>query len=989
MDLRDLINKLDAIEQTKLLAEAEELMEKVRIRYSDVEAVAKQYATDDDARGKALAKLAADNGLQTLFDPISGELVKADGSYASFLGADEATVNRLKGWGLLPLNAKTSSWMGARGQDRKTAIGDNQSAQERDKMVDRAEELMKKAITAPSAAPAKESIAESLLGSFGYKVSLLEYITPEEHAELKGLVQKLTPFAKSDPDSADLVAQFRAYNQQRDALIARIKEVIAAIKPAATTSTAPAAPAGGERSGGAGTPANESLDNDSEMLMELSLTPQGQKAGAKLFEPDWKGYLSPEQVKHNLALLKKGHAKLDWSDHLGKTVKDWANMATFDLADKAAAAASSAFDPNTTYKKEREKQQAADRAYNLDPNALNLRSAANAVGWKMDPNNPAGNMTIGDVLGLVGPGAITSMFKVGVKGAQKLGMGKVGQFVTGTGAVVGTQKAVDQIDKAAGVDPHPDNVPSNNPQPPNPQPANNKLKYDEEVKKIQDYLVAQYGSAKNILPRFGADGKLGKETQDAIARAKKDGKLTADGKIPSAPDQSNAETARLQRQNDAAPSASEPDQSNAETARLQRQNDAAPSGPTTATNAMADLDPKVVQDAMKKLGITPPNITQEQLAALMDAVGIKDGEEVADAGAGANASNATADTTGGPNMSGGQAAPTVMAGGGDGGLVQGTTRTAESSDLARILKLSGLYEDDDLEEDRIGGGMKFASWVIDQMIASGPRGQRLAKLANEPLASKVASPGELRAARKMASDIERAGQKGTSAAEKGVANTEKGVANAEKGVANAEKGVANVEKGVADAEKVLPKVGDEAVSKLTADAAKGEGLLYQVGKLGGRFVRFIKNNKFLTLLALLAAYGIYKIVTTDKPVEPQPGPGPGPGPAPGPAPVQPQVDPKEEERKRQLLDLEKLLAQLYGGWPTDPETAETIKAAVAAGAKAPEGFKEGGVQPQPAATAGGDSNARVFGRAGVSASAEDLAKKSAATPTYPGQGVRR
>ena len=120
----------------------------------------------------------------------------------------------------------------------------------------------------------------------------------------------------------------KEYIPARDRLIARIKEVIATIKPATKTTTAPAATGTTpERKGSA---ASESVENnDSDMLMELSLTPQGQKAGAKLFEPDFKGYLSPDQVKHNLALLKKGHAKLDWSDHVGKTVKDWANMATW------------------------------------------------------------------------------------------------------------------------------------------------------------------------------------------------------------------------------------------------------------------------------------------------------------------------------------------------------------------------------------------------------------------------------------------------------------------------------------------------------------------------------------------------------------------------------------------------------------------------------------------------------------------------------------
>ena len=99
MDLRSLIAKMDAIEQQALVQEAEELLtEKVRIRYSDVEAVAKQYPTDEVARGQALANLAKENGLPGLFDPVSRELVNPDGSLSTFKGADEATVNQLKQW---------------------------------------------------------------------------------------------------------------------------------------------------------------------------------------------------------------------------------------------------------------------------------------------------------------------------------------------------------------------------------------------------------------------------------------------------------------------------------------------------------------------------------------------------------------------------------------------------------------------------------------------------------------------------------------------------------------------------------------------------------------------------------------------------------------------------------------------------------------------------------------------------------------------------
>jgi hypothetical protein len=885
MDLRSLIEKLDTIEQSKLLLESEQLMEKVRIRYSDVEAVAKQYATDDDARGQALAKLAKDNGLKTLFDPVSGELVNADGSYSTFKGADEATVERLKSWGLLPLNAKTSSWLGFRGQDRKTAIGDNQTAQGRDQMVDRAEELMKKAVTIGSAAPvAKESIAESLLSSFGYTTTLLEYVTPEEHTELKGLVQKLTPFAKQDPDAADIVARFNAYNEKRNDLIARIKEIIAAIKPAAA-STPPASVPSGERSGSSAKK-ESSENNDSNILLELSLTPQGQKAGAKLFEPSATGYLDPKQVQHNLALLKKGHAKLDWNDHVGKTVKDWANMATFGLADKAAAYASSVGDKNTSYEKERAKQKAIDQAYDQDPNALNVRTAANAVGYKMDPTNPVGNITVGDVLGLVGPGAANAMFRVGLKGVALVGGKKVSQTVGGLGAILAGNALANQIGKdPESAEPTTDKPAPGPNNPVQPQPVEN-LKFDPEVKKIQDYLVTAYGGAKSILPRFGSDGKLGKETIAAIERAKKEGKLTPDGKVPGT---TTADT-------------------------------------KTDTNTSAALDPKLVQDELKKLGITGNQITPEQLIALADSLGIKD----TDSSASADTVTSSSDTTGV------SAKPTMALNttpSSDGGIVQGTTATTESMELSRILALSGA----DLEE---GAFDRIASWVIDDMIVKGM--SREAALASQiPKAGMSAAEREaIRAAKALAKRIEAQGKPA----------------------------VVGAEKAVVGAEKVVPKVADDAVAKLTTDAAKGQGLLYNVGKLGGRFVRLVKNNKFLSILAVLAALGIGLYLANKDDSKPNDGPG-GPG-GPGVTP-QPAVDPQAEERKRQLLDLEKLLAQLYGGWPTDAETAETIKAAVAAGAKAPEGFTQSGVNTQPA-NSGKSSGAGLWQGQEAGASAEEL-----------------
>ncbi len=129
---------------------------------------------------------------------------------------------------------------------------------------------------------------------------------------------------------------------------------------------------------------------------------------------------------------------------------------------------------------------------------------------------------------------------------------------------------------------------------------------------------------------------------------------------------------------------------------------------------------------------------------------------------------------------------------------------------------------------------------------------------------------------------------------------------------------------------------------------------YKLGHLGGRFARLVKNNKWLALLAALTALGIYMYNKNDRNDNNDPTPGPGPNPPrpqPGPTPPGPSEEDKkrEEERKRNLDELNNLLKRLVGGWPTDPETAQTIQSAVAVGGKAPEGFKAGGgVSAQPA-----------------------------------------
>jgi hypothetical protein len=545
----------------------------------------------------------------------------------------------------------------------------------------------------------------------------------------------------------------------------------------------------------------------------------------------------------------------------------------------------------------------------------------------------------------------------------------------------------------------------------NPQPVG----FNKNIKAFQDEVLK---TDKKAFPKFGPDGKMGGEVRAAIAKypeiAKKYGLVKATATTTqTVPDRiepgQNARDdllARDQSRNDVNQSAVQTvtpsgdtqvaaadSSTNAADARLPngangahadataQSQVAAPGSAEQSQVAAADqIDPAQVQTAVAQLGIKD-QITPDQLLALADKLGIKDGEQVADASA--NASNATANTVIGTNMSGGASNASRAPAGGDGGLVQGTTATAESLELNRILALSGLTEDYDIDEGKTDGGMKFASWVIDQMIASGARGQRLAKLANEPLASKVATAGELRAARKLAKEIEARGPASA------VAKTDAAATNVATKADDAAKVVAgktdDAAKAVAtktdDAAKVVAGKTDDAVSKLTSQAAKGEGLLYNVGKLGGRFVRLIKNNKFVSLLAALAALGIILYVANkDDKVDPNkvdPNKVDPNKVNPQPVPVDPnKVDPKEEERKRQLADLEKLLAQLYGGWPTDPETAETIRAGIAAGAKAPAGFQEGGVQTQPASGTSSSGSDRVFGGRGQAMSAQDLAAAS-------------
>ena len=142
-------------------------------------------------------------------------------------------------------------------------------------------------------------------------------------------------------------------------------------------------------------------------------------------------YLSPEQAKHNLEMLKQGKVKMDFSDHASAWIQDAANAMTFGLADKAAAGLDSLIH-GTKYKDELGKYQKGNQAYQNDPHAANVKIPDNI------PLIGGAHVTGGDLMGLIDAGLVSA----GAKGAAKLGGGKVAQTIGGIGAGVAAPLAV-------------------------------------------------------------------------------------------------------------------------------------------------------------------------------------------------------------------------------------------------------------------------------------------------------------------------------------------------------------------------------------------------------------------------------------------------------------------------------------------------------------------------------------------------------------------
>ena len=241
MDLRSLLTKLDSIDQAKLLQEAEDVLEALTgIRYADVENLAKQFPPPKDTeRAAALGKMARDNSLPGLFDPFTNKYVNADGNFA-WIGAYSVEVDALKSKGLIPLGAQTSNF--GMGQDRATAQAGNMSAQAVIDKAYRADDIMDRAYPPMAnqvqlAQPTKESvmftsgIANTLLEEFGYSKKILsEAITKQEHAELKKIIVDIKPYENTIGQVGQVMQAYIGYNKVRDGLINQIMSLINIIK---------------------------------------------------------------------------------------------------------------------------------------------------------------------------------------------------------------------------------------------------------------------------------------------------------------------------------------------------------------------------------------------------------------------------------------------------------------------------------------------------------------------------------------------------------------------------------------------------------------------------------------------------------------------------------------------------------------------------------------------------------------------------------------
>ena len=836
MELRSLLNKLDNLHEQQFMTELESLMEKVGLRLADLTAAVRGI-TNDDERAAKIGEFARQYNFPGLFDPMSGKFVNADGKFAWF-GGYESEVRQLAAKGLIPDAAKTTAVLGLMGQDEKVAKPTSQAAERLYLQIDKADELIKKAIEMP----VSEGIAVSLLKEFGINTNLLEAITPEEHQLINKTRKDIEPLLKSgDGDAIEYKANYDNYIRMRNELIARIKALIEEIKKQ---------PAPSQRAGQSTTTNESNLHESKQLLVELELTDKGRRAGAKIFEPSLTGYLSPQQSQHNLNMLQKGYARYTAGDHIGQNIRDIFNAPTLGGMDKLQAYLSSRGDRNTSYEKELAKLRGQTQAYNQSSQAGNLRNAVKAVtGYEISKENPFGNITPGDLIGSLGGGI--GLYNAGAKLATKIGLPKLaGGLTTSLAAPVAIAHATEP----------------ENGQRVNPQPGGRK---DPKIKAFQDEVLL---TDKKAFPKHGADGIMGPEVRAAIEKypdlAKKHGLLAAT--TTTGPNQ--------------APAAADSQTSTASAGNLSQADQVYQGADTTPTTSFQSdqnllIDPNSVQTMVAQISNTP-ELSPDQVLALADKLKID-------------------------------------------------AAVAESEDLSRMLKLSGLNE--------VAGVVPSIFGAVERNVIR--YGGEIWRRTGNTWKS---ASGKTKPAEKMDRLLAKKEFKPSPG------GTPMGRVDSVKNVASMRANAA-VDSMVRDAiKKRAIASADDIASKLPEAAKTGfRGFLSTLAGLGGKFVQLLKNPKFLALLAVLAALG-YFIGTRTNRNDPNGPNGPAVTPQPGPAPTTTDAEEKkrEEERRRKLGELNELLKRLYGGWPTDAETAAAIQAGVAVGGSAPQGFNPAGNSQQ-------------------------------------------
>jgi len=195
-------------------------------------------------------------------------------------------------------------------------------------------------------------------------------------------------------------------------------------------------------------------DESKESLFELRAT----APGVKIYDDPVVDTLTPDQIRHNLNMLKQGKAELDWKDHVGQQVQDASNMLSWGVADKVAAYVDS-LRHNTKYDDELNKYRDITAAYAASDRAMNLRQGVKATtGYEMPKDldvlgqgNP-GNMTLGDVAGLATQTPVLSkLYNWGAARAK----GKVGKVIKGTAAMSAPGMALGMVGEPGEAPPPP------------------------------------------------------------------------------------------------------------------------------------------------------------------------------------------------------------------------------------------------------------------------------------------------------------------------------------------------------------------------------------------------------------------------------------------------------------------------------------------------------------------------------------------------------